>query len=499
VSGTTAYGQLCEHLRQLAALGQVAGLLTWDQETQMPKRGAAQRAEASGAVAAAAHRLRIDPRIADWAAAAAEAPELDQAGRVNVAEALRLHRRALRIPDALAADLGRAAALGQVAWEAARRRNAFAEFVPALVRIVELKRSEADCLTDAGADPYDALLEDYEPGMASRDVADLFDRLRPGLRDLRARIAAAAGAEAPVRAGGRFPAEAQIALSRRLADAFGFDWSAGRLDLAVHPSASGTRGDVRITTRVNPDDPFECLYSTIHELGHGRYEQALPEAQALLPAGTAASMGVHESQSRLFENQIGRSREFCGWLHGAMRNAFGGTGHGSAEDLYRAVNAVRTGFIRTEADEVHYNLHVMMRFDLERALIRRELEVAELETAWNDRFRQDFGREVPDAARGVLQDVHWAVGLFGYFPTYTLGNLYAAELHRAMRDDLPDLGDRLAAGDLGPVLGWLGECIHRQGRLWPPAELIARACGRPADAATLLDYLETKYAGLYGV
>jgi carboxypeptidase Taq len=498
LNGTTAYSQLCDHLRQLSALDQVAGLLTWDQETQMPTQGASQRAEALGAVAAAAHRLRVDPRIAEWTATA-EGSILDRAARVNIAEAQRLHRRALRIPDTLAADLGRAASQGQVAWEKARQSGSFAEFVPALRRIVELKRAEADCLTDAGGDPYDGLLDDYEPGMASREVAALFDRLRPGLRDLRARIAEATGVETPLPARGRFPAEAQIALSRRLAQVFGFDWSAGRLDLAVHPSASGTRGDVRITTRVNPDNPFECLYSTIHELGHARYEQKLPEGQALLPAGTAASMGVHESQSRLFENQIGRSRAFCAWLHGAMRDAFGDTGLDSPEALYRAVNAVQTGFIRTEADEVHYNLHVMMRFDLERALIRKELEVADLETAWNDRFRQDFERDVPDATRGVLQDIHWAVGLFGYFPTYTLGNLYAAELHRALRADVPDLDDRLAAGDLGPVLDWLGDRIHRQGRLWSPAELIAQAYGRPADAATLLDYLEAKYAGLYGV
>ncbi len=496
MNGTAAYSQLCDHLRQLSALDQVAGLLTWDQETQMPTQGASQRAEALGAVAAAAHRLRVDPRIAEWAAAA-EGATLDPAARVNVAEALRLHRRALRIPDALAADLGRAASQGQVAWDRARQAGSFAEFVPALDRIVELKRAEANCLTEAGGDPYDALLDDYEPGMASREVAALFDRLRPGLRDLRARIAEAT--EAPVQAQGRFPAKAQIALSRRLATVFGFDWSAGRLDLAVHPSASGTGGDVRITTRVNADNPFECLYSTIHELGHARYEQKLPEGQALLPAGTAASMGVHESQSRLFENQIGRSRAFCGWLHGAMRHAFGEIGLDSPEDLYRAVNAVETGFIRTEADEVHYNLHVMMRFDLERALIRRDLEVADLEAAWNDRFRQDFGRDVPDATRGVLQDIHWAVGLFGYFPTYTLGNLYAAELHRTLRADLPDLDDRLAEGDLGTVLDWLGERIHGQGRLWSPAELIARACGRPSEAATLLDYLEAKYAGLYGI
>ncbi len=487
-----AYTELTGHLRRIAALEQVAGLLNWDRETQMPPKGAAQRAEHAAAVAAAIHAHASDPRIADWLAAAG--PQ-DGAGAVNLAEAARLHGRAVRIPPRLAAELAGAAVEAQTAWEAARAANAFAGFAPVLARMVALKRAEAACLADEGRNGYDALLDDYEPGVTAAELEALFARLRPGLAALRARIAEAAR-PVPVLAG-RFPRDRQLALSRRLGDVFGYDWAAGRLDLAVHPSSSGSGGDVRITTRVDEADPRECLYATIHEVGHAVYEQGLDPAQALLPAGAHASMGVHESQSRLFENQLGRSRAFCDWLYPAMREAFGEIGVDGPEALCRAVNAVEPGFIRTDADEVHYNLHIMLRFDLERALIEGELAVSELEAAWNDRFAADFGRAVPDARRGVLQDVHWSVGLFGYFPTYTLGNIYAAELHAALRRDLPDLDDRLAAGELGAVRAWLGPRIHRRGRMLAPRALITDACGRAPDAATLVGQLEAKYGELY--
>ena len=278
---------------------------------------------------------------------------------------------------------------------------------------------------------------------------------------------------------------------------FGFDWSAGRLDLAIHPSSSGSGGDVRITTRVDESDPRECLYATIHELGHALYEQGLDPAQALLPAGMYASMGVHESQSRLFENQLGRSRAFCEWLVLALGAQFGATGVDMPESLYAAVNAVETGFIRTEADEVHYNLHILLRFDLERQLITGALEVADLDAAWNQRFAADFGLEVTDPRQGALQDVHWSAGLFGYFPTYTLGNVYAAELNAALRAAVPELDSLLSVGDLRPAIDWLRDTVHRKGRLLAPKDLIAQACGHAPSEAALLDYLERKYGALY--
>jgi len=487
-----AFDELSARLRRIGALEQVAGLLNWDQETQMPPKGGAQRAEHAAAVASAIHDLASAPRLGELIALASTAQGPDA---VNVAEAGRLHRRAVRVPPALAADLARAAALGQEVWIAARAASDFATFAPTLERIVALKRAEADCLAEEGVGGYDALLDGFEPGTTSAELDRVFARLRPGLVDLAGRIAAK-GAPVPALTGS-FPAAAQLALARRLGEAFGYDWQAGRLDLAVHPSCSGSAGDVRITTRVNEADPQDCLYSTLHEVGHAVYEQGLDPAQAMLPAGMHASMGVHESQSRLFENQLGRSRPFCGFLFAEMERAFGTAGVADADALWRVANAVEPGFIRTEADEVHYNLHIMMRFDLERALVAGALAVGDLEAAWNERFLADFGRTVPDARRGVLQDVHWSAGLFGYFPTYTLGNIYAGELHAALRRDVPDLDARLAAGDLGAVVGWLGARIHRRGRMLAPRRLIAEAVGHEPDERALLGYLEAKYQRLH--
>ncbi len=497
MTDTAAYDDLTDHLARMGALEQVAGLLNWDQETQMPPKGAAQRAAQAGAVASALHALAIDPRIEGWIAAIEADGPPSGAIAVNVAEARRLHGRAVRIPSKLAGELARVSAEVQMVWEAARPGSDLAAFLPALERLVALKRSEADCLAEPGEAPYDALLAEYESGITAAEIEVVFGRLRAGLVDLRARIAAK-GAP-PARLSGSFPGAGQMALARRLGCVFGYDWAAGRLDLAAHPSSSGSGGDVRITTRIDTEDPRECLYSTVHEVGHAVYEQNLDPDQVFLPAGSHASMGIHESQSRLFENQLGRSRAFCTWLHPAMAEAFGDPGAADPEALYRAVNAVETGLIRTEADEVHYNLHIMMRFDLERALISGALAVRDLPEAWNARFRADFGIEVPDAARGCMQDVHWAAGLFGYFPTYTLGNIYAGELHAALRRDLPDLDASLAAGDLAPVLGWLREKIHRRGRLLGPVELVTSAVGHAPTEAPLLAYLEEKYGALHGV
>lgn len=487
-----AYDELEARLRRIGALEQVAGLLAWDQETQMPPKGGAQRAEQAAAVATAIHELTSDPRLGELVALATTAQGPDG---VNVAEARRLHRRAVRVPPALAADLARMSALGQEVWVGARAASDFAAFAPTLEKIVALKRAEADCLAEPGVGGYDALLDGFEPGTTSAELDTIFARLRPGLVDLAERIAAR-GVPVPV-IEGRFPAEAQLALSRKLGGIFGYDWQAGRMDLAVHPFCSGSGGDVRITTRVDESDPQGCLYSTLHEVGHAVYEQGLDPSQAMLPAGMHASMSVHESQSRLFENQLGRSRAFCGFLFDEMQAGLGSAGVPDADALWRVVNAVHPGFIRTESDEVHYNLHIMMRFDLERALVAGSLAVSDLEAAWNARFLADFGQVVPDARHGVLQDVHWSAGLFGYFPTYTLGNIYAGELAAALRRDVPDLDDRLAAGEIGDVVRWLGARIHRRGRMVPPRQLIAEAIGHAPDERALLGYLEAKYAGLH--
>jgi carboxypeptidase Taq len=267
----------------------------------------------------------------------------------------------------------------------------------------------------------------------------------------------------------------------------------------VHPFSSGSGQDVRITTRTNPVDPFNCFYSTIHEVGHACYEQGIDAAYALTPLGQGVSMGVHESQSRIYENQLGRSRAFTGWLFARMRDAFGDFGIADEDAFYAAVNRLQNGYIRTEADEVQYNLHVMLRFDLERALIAGDLAVRDLEAAWNDRFKADFGFAVDKPSNGCLQDVHWSVGLFGYFPTYSLGNVYAGCLHTALRAAVPDLDDRLAQGDTSGATAWLRDNVQRHGGLYRPREVIARASGMEPSEAPLLAYLQDKFGRIYGL
>ena len=286
-------------------------------------------------------------------------------------------------------------------------------------------------------------------------------------------------------------------LSRQLARAFGYDMARGRVDKAVHPFSSGSGHDVRITTRTSETDPFNCIYSTIHEVGHAAYEQGIDPAYLLTPLGRGVSMGVHESQSRIYENQIGRGAAFTGYLYGEMRAAFGDIGVDSPEAFYSAVNRVRNGYIRTEADEVQYNLHIMLRFDLERALMADDLQVADLEAAWNDRFKADFGYEVDTPSNGVLQDVHWSVGLFGYFPTYSLGNVYAGCLNQAMRGALPHLDAQLAEGNTEPATGWLRMNLQRHGGLYEPRAVIEKASGLAPSEEPLLDYLEAKFTQLY--
>jgi carboxypeptidase Taq len=280
---------------------------------------------------------------------------------------------------------------------------------------------------------------------------------------------------------------------------FGYDLTRGRVDKAVHPFSSGSGSDVRITTRTSASDPFNCFYSTIHEVGHACYEQGIDPAYALTPLGQGVSMGVHESQSRIYENQIGRSRAFTGWMFERMTDTFGDLGLTDADAFYAAVNRVRKDFIRTESDELQYNLHIMMRFDLERAMISGDLKPADLESAWNERFEKDFGYAVPRASQGCLQDVHWSIGLFGYFPTYSLGNVYAGCLNAAMRQAIPDLDDQLARGDTTAATTWLRDNVQRHGGLYRPAEVIEKACGTAPTAGPLLDYIEAKFRGLYGL
>ncbi|RBI87660.1 carboxypeptidase M32 [Rhodosalinus halophilus] len=488
----SAFDTLMAHARETQALAQVAGRLGWDQETVMPRGAAPQRAEEMAALEGVLHARRTDPRLAEWLAEA-EAP--DAAGAAQLRLIRRQHERAVKVPARLAAELARVTSRAQGVWAEARAAQDAGAFVPVLAEVVALRREEGAALAQGG-DLYDALLQDYEPGTTAAEIEAMFGALGPRLAELRSAVLER---PAPAALSGRFDEAAQHALARELAQAFGYDLMRGRIDTAVHPFSAGSGLDVRITTRTDPADPFNCLYSTIHEVGHATYEQNIDAAYLLTPVGQGASMGVHESQSRLYENQLGRSRAFTGWLYGRMREIFGDLGIADEEAFYAAVNRVHRGFIRTESDELQYNLHILMRFDLERALISGDLAAGDLEAAWNDRFGADFGYAPERPSDGFLQDVHWSVGLFGYFPTYTLGNLYAGCLHAAMRRDLPDLDESLGNGDPSPATGWLRETVQRHGGLMEPRDLIAAATGEAPSEIPLLAYLEDKFGHLYGL
>lgn len=489
------YLDLMEFQRDTQALAQVSGRLGWDQETVMPSGAAEQRAEEMAAMEHVLHARRTDPRLQEWLGLINDLT-LDSVGQANMRHIRRSYERTIKVPAELATELARVTSVAQGVWARARGAEDFAAFAPTLERVVKLRQEEAEALAGDG-NLYDALLDDYEPGATAAELEAMFGALRPRLVALREKILHSPHQPMPLT--GEYDEAGQLGLSRDLALAFGYDLNHGRIDKAVHPFSSGSGLDVRITTRTNPTDPFNCFYSTIHEVGHAAYEQNIDRAYLLSPLGQGVSMGVHESQSRTYENQLGRGRAFTGFLYGRMREVFGDLGVADADAFYGIVNRVHPGFIRTEADEVQYNLHVLMRFDLERALIDGSLSVADLPTAWNERFEADFGVKVDKPSNGCLQDVHWSVGLFGYFPTYTLGNVYAGCLMKAMRVALPDLDAALAEGDTSPATDWLHENLQQYGGLYTPRDTVRRACGFEPSEGPLLDYLEAKFGAIYGV
>ncbi|MBN8188530.1 carboxypeptidase M32 [Salipiger thiooxidans] len=490
----TAYDKLMSFQRETGALAQVAGRLGWDQEVMMPHGASEQRSEEMAVMESILHARRTDPRVGEWLDAVDDAA-LDEEGTAHLRHIRRSYERGLRVPAKLATDIARITSRAHRIWAEARADDDFAAFAPVLKEVVRLKREEGAALA-AGGDAYDALLDDYEPGATAAQLSGMFGALRPRLVALRQAVL---DRPQPAALQGTFDEQAQMMLSQTVARTFGYEMARGRIDKAVHPFSSGSGDDVRITTRTNALDPFNCLYSTIHEVGHAAYEQSIRSSYRFTPLGQGVSMGVHESQSRIYENQLGRSRAFTSWLFTRMTELFGDLGLDGPDAFYAAVNRVQNGFIRTEADEVQYNLHVLLRFDLEQALIAGTLEVDDLEAAWNERFLSDFGFPVDKPSDGVLQDVHWSAGLFGYFPTYSLGNVYAGCLHKALRAAVPDLDSQMAAGDLAAATAWLSENVQQYGGLYEPRDVITRACGEAPSEAPLLDYLEAKFGAIYGL
>jgi carboxypeptidase Taq len=499
----TAYDELVRRARERALLASCTALLAWDEETYMPRGGAAHRAEQMAHLAGLEHdrstHRRLGERLAAVEGSDVTADPFSDAA-VNIREWRRQYDRQTRLPRRLVKEAARVTSLAQVEWAAARRHADFARFRPWLERVVTLKRREAEAL-GYDAEPYDALLEDYEPGMTADELDRLFGVLSGELTTLAGRLAEAPRRPEVGMLRGEYPIDRQRSFCTAAAAAVGFDFERGRLDDTTHPFFSTVGpGDCRITTRYAPHDFSDGLFSTLHEVGHGLYEQGLDAAAYGLPVGEAPSLGVHESQARLWENAVGRSRAFWGHFLPLARQAFPEALAGvSLEEFDFAVNAVAPSLIRVGADEVTYDLHVLARFGLERALISGDLPPADVPEAWAESHRRLLGVAPRNDAEGCLQDGHWAAGLFGYFPTYTLGNVIAAQLAERAEAEIGGLAGAFARGDFSGLLGWLRERVYRHGGRFPAARLVEHATGAPPNPGPLVSYLRRKYEGLYGM
>jgi len=496
-----AYDELIARVREESLLTTIEALLEWDEETHMPPGGVENRSEQLALVAGLLHERGTDPRVGELLAELEGSDLLDDPmspASVNVRELRREYDRSLRMPRHLVEEVARVTALAQKAWAVARADSRFAEFRPWLERIVELKRAEAECV-GYEREPYDALIEDHEPGLSSTVVARLFGALGRELVPLAERIAGARRQPDSGFMRRHFPRDRQRAFGARVAAAVGFDFSRGRLDLAVHPSCIGLgRGDCRITARFNERDFAGGVLTILHEVGHGLYDQGLDPRYSGTPMGEALSVGMDESQARFWENRVGRSWGFWEHFYPRARGLFPESLDDVAcGDFFFALNRVTPSLIRVNADEVTYNLHVLVRFELERALVAGDLRAADLPAAWSEAYRSRLGIVPRTDAEGCLQDGHWADGLFGYFPTYTLGDVFAAQLFARAADELGDLGEQFAAGEFATLVRWLGDRVYRQGARYPSARLIEVVTGSPPDHRPLVALLGAKYEALY--
>lgn len=489
----SAYEELIALGRELQLLKDTSALLSWDQEAKLPRAGVAYRAEQAAWFGGEIHRRFTDPQTGDWIAACEEEsfdPESDEG--VNVREWRHAYDRATRLPGDLVEEFEKSRALAKATWADAREKSAFSEFEPHLEKLIGLCRQQAECW---GYEDwaYDALLDGFERGARTTELEALFGGLRPEL----VAIADEAFSREPFddsKLAGPYPIDQQIAFNHEVAAAVGFDFESGRLDTVTHPFCT-TLGphDTRLTTRYDENDFRSSLFGTLHEAGHGMYGQGLRHEVHGQPVGDAVSLGVHESQSRLWENHVGRSRDFWEqWLPKAAEH-FPQLAALSPEEMYHAVNQAVRSHIRVEADEVTYDLHIMLRFEVETAVFNGDLAVADIPGEWNRRFEDLVGLKVENDADGCLQDIHWSLGIFGYFPTYSLGNLNASHLYAAALAGRPEIESQLAAGDYSGLLGWMQNNIHREGSRFLPRDLVTRAAGSPVTPQAHLDHLKERY------
>ncbi|AMV30218.1 Thermostable carboxypeptidase 1 [Gemmata sp. SH-PL17] len=504
MTASEAYAELVRRSKELGVLNSCAGVLNWDHQTYMPRNGGALRGEQMAFLASLSHQKFTDPKVGELLSAV-EASDLvrdpESDAGANVRELRRGYDRATKIPQALVEELARVTTQAQQVWEQAKKKNDYPSFRPLLEQVVKLKREEANAV-GFKEHPYNALIEEYEPGTTVAELKTLFAGLTAELAPLVRKIVASPKQPDKSVLEREFPIDRQKVFAEAAAVAIGFDFHSGRLDTTAHPFCSGFGpGDCRITTRYNPRFFNEAFFGVLHETGHAMYEQNLPADHFGTPLGVACSFGIHESQSRLWENQVGRGRPFWDHFYPRLQQTFPSALTDVSKDaFYFAINDVRPSLIRVEADEATYNLHIALRFELELALLSGDLTTGDLPGAWAERFEALLGLKVPDDARGCLQDIHWSFGGIGYFPTYTLGNLYAAQLMDAVRREFGDgIEEDFRRGDFTRLKGWLNQHVHRHGQRYRAGELCQRATGAPLSPKPFLSYLNEKFSALYGV
>ncbi len=486
---------------QIKQYEEILGLVYWDMRTGAPRKGIALRSEAVGALSSETFKLSTSAEMGELLANLSEPEQIDKLNEIDrrlIEETSKEYERNRKIPPELHREYVVLTSQAESAWEEAKENNDFPGFVPYLEKIIAFNRRFIE-LWGVKTTPYDTLLDMYEPGLTTVELDRLFGELRARLVPLAEQIANSKYKPDTSFLEGTFDKEAQKKFSKHILKDMGYDFEAGRLDESVHPFATGlSPGDVRITTRYLPNDITSALFGTIHEGGHALYEQNIKEELAGTTLCTGTSMGIHESQSRLWENMIGRSLGFWQRYLPDLQAHFPGQLDGiSAEAFYRGINVVEPSLIRIEADELTYNLHIMIRYEIEKLLFNENLNPRDLPEAWNKKYKEALGITPGNDAEGVLQDVHWSGGAFGYFPSYSLGNMYGAQMMEIARQRLPELDRQVAAGELLPLKEWLTEQVYQHGKLLQPAEIIERISGEPLRSSYLCDYLENKYREIY--
>ncbi len=497
VTNAASMKELKRRLVEISHIGSTLALLNWDQEVSMPKKGADHRAATISHLSGLAHQAFVsidhDGLLSVWKKQL-DLGKLSNRDAAIVRDTWRSFERQKKLPEAFVREMAEVTSKSQTVWAEARAKNNFKLFLPWLKKIVELKRKEAELVgyTDS---PYDALIDTYEPGMTGREAATILNDLKDFLVPFLRKIQASGVKVNSEKIKGKFPLDKQFKFNQLIAEKMGFDLDAGRIDKSTHPFTTNFHPhDVRFTTRYRENDILYSIGSTIHEAGHALYEQGLPSEHFGTPLAEAISLGIHESQSRMWENMIGKSREFWKYFYKKLQKEFPlPFAKISLNEFYTILNNVKPSLIRTEADEVTYNLHIIIRFEIEREMIEGTIDVADLPKIWKSKVKEYLGIDVPNDARGVLQDVHWSCGLIGYFPTYSFGNLYAAQFYARMVKDIPKLEQKIATGNLLEIREWLRKNIHAHGKLFTASGLAKALTGEELNSKYFTDYLEKKY------